>query len=152
MRQIFPNLTLPGAAGALALLFAVAAPVSAQEDRRPSRPGSLEIISATDDGGGKVRVEWKMVWGNYQTTGPLGSATPERLCAYWGRDGAWDSRCWSGLNNNNDLVFDTGIGSDRSVGSAVFSVLLQLYFRRNVYPPLWSTSIVSVEVRGGGAS
>ena len=86
------------------------------------------IDSATDDGGGKIRIAWS--WGPIPETQQARTDSPEDICVYWDVDesSTLDNKtCFtSELPTQADLVFDTNI--DESTPSAVYRVLLRINY------------------------
>ena len=94
------------------------------------------VDSATDDGGGKIRISWSL------QSEPEGvkfeNDLPEKVCVIWAlvTDGvvvADTSTCFtSEAANQDDLVVDTGIGGDGP--KTVYSVILVPHYNGL---PLW---------------
>ncbi|MDE0002396.1 MAG: hypothetical protein OXQ29_06855 [Rhodospirillaceae bacterium] len=108
------------------------------------------IDSATDDGGGRIRVSWSL-----QAEPPEGyrfsRSQPDKVCARWsvvenGVRGSSTETCFTGeASNQSDLLIDTGIGGDGP--TTVYSVLLLTYYNGNLMLPLLEDrSIQRVEV------
>ena len=94
------------------------------------RGPQANIDSATDDGGGKIRVSWSL---QSETEGvKFANDLPEKVCVIWavvtdGVKGADTSTCFtSEAANQDDLVVDTGIGGDGA--KTVYSLILLPYY------------------------
>ncbi len=92
--------------------------------------------SATDDGGGKIRVSWSL---QSEPEGvKFANDLPEKVCVIWavvtdGVKGADKSTCFtSEAANQDDLVVDTGIGGDGP--TTVYSVSVAPYYNGL---PIW---------------
>ncbi|MDE0002398.1 MAG: hypothetical protein OXQ29_06865 [Rhodospirillaceae bacterium] len=95
------------------------------------------VDSATDDGGGRIRIAWSL-----EAKPPEGyyfsHSLPGKVCVDWrvvesGVRGPSTETCFtSEISNQSDLVVDTGIGADGP--TTVFSVMLVPYY---VNIPLW---------------
>ncbi len=89
------------------------------------------VDSATDDGGGNIRVSWSL-----QSEPPANTTfandLPEKACVDWAvvEDGvrkAGTTTCFtSEAANQDDLVVDTGIGGDGA--KTVYSLILLPYY------------------------
>ncbi len=94
------------------------------------------VDSATDDGGGKIRVSWSLESEPEGVT--FRKDLPEKVCVYWAvvEDGVTKPgtlTCFtSEAANQDDLVVDTGIGGDGS--KTVYSVLVAPYYDGT---PMW---------------
>ncbi len=95
------------------------------------------IDSATDDGGGKIRISWSL-----QSEPPPNRTftytQPTKACVEWAvvEDGVRKTGTWtcftSEAASQDDLVVDTGIGGDGS--KTVYSLILIPYY--GVFP-MW---------------
>ncbi len=95
------------------------------------------IDSATDDGGGKIRVSWSL------QSKPEGHTfrndVPGKVCVYWavvedGERKTGTNTCFtSETSNQDDLLVDTGIGGDGS--KTVYALLLTPYYNGL---PVWA--------------
>ncbi|MDE0005667.1 MAG: hypothetical protein OXQ29_23495 [Rhodospirillaceae bacterium] len=103
-----------------------------------SQVGPQGIVdSATDDGGGRIRISWSL-----ESEPPEGYrfsyTTPTKVCVHWGVMENGEVRsptrtCFtSEASNQSDLVVDTGIGADGP--TTVFGVILVPYYWNN---PMW---------------
>ncbi len=89
------------------------------------------VDSATDDGGGKIRISWSL-----QSEPPpdhtFRNDAPGKVCVNWavvtdGVSGSVTSTCFtSEVANQDDLVVDTGIGGDGS--KTVYALILVPYY------------------------
>ncbi|MCY4382608.1 MAG: hypothetical protein OXE44_05595 [Nitrospinae bacterium] len=74
------------------------------------------IDSATDDGGGKIRISWSLQSEPENVT--FRKDLPEKVCVFWavvedGVEGSYTDTCFtSEVASQDDLVVDTGIGGD----------------------------------------
>ncbi len=106
------------------------------------------IDSATDDGGGKIRVSWSL------ESEPEGvkfeNDLPGKVCVYWavvtdGVSGADTSTCFtSEISSQEDLVVDTGIGGDGA--KTVYSLMLVPYYDNFPFWPLVDGVLQRTEV------
>ena len=94
------------------------------------------VDSATDDGGGKIRVSWSL---QSEPEGvKFATDLPEKVCVIWalvtdGVVGADTSTCFtSEAASQDDLVVDTGIGGDGP--TTVYSVSVAPYYDGS---PMW---------------
>ncbi|MDE0005660.1 MAG: hypothetical protein OXQ29_23460 [Rhodospirillaceae bacterium] len=90
------------------------------------------VDSATDDGGGRIRIAWSLQAESADLT--FLSSTPEKVCVGWKvvengvTKGSVTETCFtSEASSQSDLVVDTGIGGDGP--TTVFSVTLVPYYR-----------------------
>ncbi|MDE0002395.1 MAG: hypothetical protein OXQ29_06850 [Rhodospirillaceae bacterium] len=89
------------------------------------------IDSATDDGGGRIRVSWSL-----ESEPPAGyrfqRSQPDKVCVNWrvvenGVKGPSTETCFtSEVSSQSDLVVDTGIGADGP--ATVYSLMLFSYY------------------------
>ena len=96
------------------------------------------VDSATDDGGGQIRVSWSL-----ETTPPADHAyrttTPDKVCVGWrtvanGEFGPMTHTCFTGeVSSQADLVIDTGIGGDGPTTEYELT-LVPYYFGVPLYP------------------
>ena len=113
--------------------FCCSGVVLGQTDRRGPQ---AYVDSATDDGGGKIRVSWSL---QSEPEGvKFANDLPEKVCVIWavvtdGVVGADKSTCFtSEAANQDDLVVDTGIGGDGP--KTVYSVSVAPYYNGL---PMW---------------
>ena len=100
--------------------------------------GPLVIIdSATDDGGGKIRVSWSLESEPEDVT--FRKDLPEKVCVNWavvtdGVSGSVTSTCFtSEVASQEDLVVDTGIGGDGA--KTVYTLIpVPYYYGLPLYP------------------
>ena len=107
------------------------------------------IDSATDDGGGKIRITWSI-----ESEPPSGYTydynKPDKACVSWavvtdGVSGSFTSTCFtSEAANQDDLVVDTGIGGDGS--KTVYSLILIPYYQSLPLYPLEDGVLRTTEV------
>ena len=110
-------------AAALALCLAALWPGAAQGGNKATILNKAVIDSATDDGGGRIRVAWS--WGPIPPVHSASSIPPVSLCVFWGEPSPSlsDKTCFTDeLATGADLVFDTGLEKGKSV---VFEVVLR---------------------------
>ena len=75
------------------------------------------IDSATDDGGGKIRISWSLE-ATPQAGYAFSNTTPSKVCVTWekmenGEPVESTDTCFtSEVSNQDDLLIDTGIGGD----------------------------------------
>ncbi|MDE0002397.1 MAG: hypothetical protein OXQ29_06860 [Rhodospirillaceae bacterium] len=96
------------------------------------------IDSATDDGGGRIRIAWSL-----QAEPPEGyrfaRSQPTKVCVGWhvvenGVGGPRTTTCFtSEVSSQADLLIDTGIGGDGP--ATVFSVILGSYYDSTLMLP-----------------
>ena len=115
------------------------------------RVGPHAIVdSATDDGGGKIRVSWSL---ESEPDGvEFNNDLPGKVCVDWavvqdGVIGAETSTCFtSEAASQEDLVVDTGIGGDGP--KTVYSLMLVPYYNNFPFWPLvdgvWQTTKVTL--------
>ena len=118
MKVMFPAL-------ALGALFAG----NAQADLDCIVSGSVWGLSpviddATDDGAGRIKVEWSLEPDSI--CAPAENTTPEEACVAWdleSGEGETSHQCYTDeAGSQNDLVFDSGMADD--VASATYRVRL----------------------------
>ncbi|MCY4382371.1 MAG: hypothetical protein OXE44_04400 [Nitrospinae bacterium] len=107
------------------------------------------IDSATDDGGGKIRVSWSLESEPENVT--FKKDLPEKVCVYWavvenGVEGSFTSTCFtSEVSSQEDLVVDTGIGGDGP--KTVYSLtVIPYYYGLPLFPEDVNGSMPMTEV------
>ncbi len=84
------------------------------------------IDSATDDGGGKIRIEWSL---SEEEGVTYTNSHPDELCVSWKEHGSSEARtdtCFtSEISTLSDLLVDTGIAED---STADYDVILGTFY------------------------
>ena len=133
----FDTARLAVLAGALALCLAALWPNAAQGQSGTLVYKKPIIDSATDDGGGKIRVAWS--WQRLRPDETAYPYVPETICVRWGIENVRNKACFtSEISTRADLVFDTNIEEGKS---AVYQVIL-----RTNYPYVSFFSSPAIEV------
>ncbi|MDE0005666.1 MAG: hypothetical protein OXQ29_23490 [Rhodospirillaceae bacterium] len=114
----------------LGLGFAMLWPGAAQGWTQYLRGPAALINSATDDGGGRIRVSWSLE--PVPANSVYDNAHPHKVCVLWGVvengvEGSSTNTCFtSETSNQANLLVDTGIGADGA--RTVFYVYLFAYY------------------------
>ncbi len=106
-------------------------------------PAAL-LDSATDDGGGKIKIEWSLSEEEEGVT--YSYSHPDELCVGWKEEGSSEARtdtCFtSEISTQSDLLVDTGIAEGTTANYDV--ILFTLYSNIRLYGEALQQAVVTV--------